>query len=59
MNWIGGRLSKEYFDEHIFPNQELLVTSKEEMIFQYNHSLDDRSDIDRNLWTWENLTTCD
>ena len=34
MNWIGGRLSKEYFDEYIIPNQELLVTSKEEMIFQ-------------------------
>ena len=51
MNWIGGRLSKEYFDEHIFPNQELLVTSKEEMIIQYNYSLGERSDIDRNLWT--------
>jgi len=34
MNWIGGWLRKEYFDEYIIPNQELLVTSKEGMIFQ-------------------------
>ena len=54
MEWMDRReLNKEYFDEHIFSNQELLVTSKEEMIFQYNRSLDERSDIDRNLWTWE------
>ena len=40
--------------------QVLLVTSKEDRMFPiYNQSLDERGDMDRDLRTSENLTTCD